>query len=177
MENPDTKCRPLSFTWAFVNVTCWHAWHKVCEQACKGKWKLAMNANTIRGTVTDMAKGQNLTHIGFHWRTGSFMKKHTYWEIIVTIWNTTHWTYDTVALNCRHFSPLTHIPTAFSSFFISQSVLPASHLKLSKSPLLLLVYPPYTPFEGVTAVRGKTDPAVDFQLNCQKLAVLINPAQ
>ncbi len=47
-------------------------------------------------------KGKNLTHVGFHWGTGSFMKKHTHWEAAVTIWNITHWTYDTVALNCRH---------------------------------------------------------------------------
>lgn len=53
------------FPRASVNVTCWHAWHKVCEQGSKGKWKLAMDANTIRGTVTDMGKGQNPDTHGF----------------------------------------------------------------------------------------------------------------
>lgn len=36
MENADAKCRPLSFSWASVNVTCWKAWHKMSEQSSGG---------------------------------------------------------------------------------------------------------------------------------------------
>lgn len=108
-----------------------------------------MNANTIRGTVTDIAKGQNLTLVGFHWGTGSFMKKHTHWEAAVTIWNTTHWTYDTVALNCRHLQLgvishhwLIFHPTAFFSS-VSLFYLPviSSSLKACFSSLSLLRSP------------------------------------
>lgn len=50
------------------------------SEAAKANEKLAADANTIRGTVADVAKGQNRTHIGFHWGTGSFMKNHTHFE-------------------------------------------------------------------------------------------------
>lgn len=149
------------FPRASVNVTCWHAWHKVCERGSKGKWKLAVNANTIRGTVTDMAKGQNLTHSGFHWGTGGFMKKHTHWETAVTIWNT-HWTCDTVAFNCRRLQlgAVSLHRSNSNYFFLSVSLfyLPviSSSLKACFSSLSPLRSPlPICALKGSLQLEGK----------------------
>lgn len=43
--------------------------HMLAWLAQSGKGELAMNANAVRGMVTDVAKGQSLTHISFHWGT------------------------------------------------------------------------------------------------------------
>ena len=188
MENPDTKCGPLSFTQASVNVTCWHAWHKVCKRASKGKWKLAMNANTIRGTVTDMAKGQNLTHTGFHWGSDCFRKRHTHTEKPLLQFETPPTEHVTLLLLTAGSYSLMSFLTAnllsncffFSFFFISLSVSPVylpviwSPLKgcfSSLSPLAI------SALKGSLQLEGKQTQQRIFQLNCQKLAVLINPAQ
>lgn len=146
------------FPRASVNVTCWHAWHKVCEQG--GKWKLAKNTNTIRGTVTDMGKGQNLTHDGFHWGAGNFMKKHTCWEDAVTVRDTTFSTYDTFALHYRHLRIILISPRWYSYcfFFFVQSVsllyLPVisssrdSSLSLLSSPSLHLFWRGHCSWRG-----------------------------
>lgn len=125
--------RPLSFPWASVNVTCWQAWQGAYEHGSRGNWKLAISTNTISETVTDMAKGQNLIHIGFLWG-----RRQPHEETCAAAaWNMAG-TYDTVALYCRllhlRVFPLRWLPALFFS-------LPASHARLSKSLLLPCSFP------------------------------------
>lgn len=66
----------------------------------------------------------------------------------------------------------------FFFFFLSGRLFYLPVISWSLKELrLLCVSPPYICSEGATAFRGKKDPALDFQLNCQRLTVLINPAQ
>ena len=134
-----------------------------------------MNANTIRGTVTDMAKGQNLTHTGFHWGSDCFRKRHTHTEKPLLQFETPPTEHVTLLLLTAGSYSLMSFLTAnllsncfffffFFFFFISQPGLPASHLKPSKRLLLLLVSSSYICSEGVTAARRKTDPAEDFSI-------------
>lgn len=87
IENADAKCRPLSFSWASVNVTCWRAWHKMSEQGSGG-----MKTGRERKIPSEehwqtWQKGK-ISHVGVHWGTGRFMNKHILWESDITIWNT-----------------------------------------------------------------------------------------
>lgn len=126
-----------------------------------------MNANTIRGTVTDTAKGQNLTRVGFHWGTGSFTKNCSHAEEPLLLCEKPPIEHMTLLLLTAGIYSLESFLTTdsnskcffFSFFFSCQPVLPASHLKLSKSLLLLLVSPPLplptSALKGSLQLEGK----------------------
>lgn len=170
--------RPLSFSTSLPEC------HMLASLASErmGKsidsyWKLAADGNTIRGAETDVAKGQNLTHVGFH--RGN---RETHTEKLLSLSETRgeHMTLLLFTAGMCSWDTLltTDCKRGFFIIFFNMYFSAASHVKLSKNLPPLPTSPlPNNHSDRVTAVRRKTDPEWNFQLNCQKLAVLLNSFQ